>query len=51
MNWLKMLLYLHWVVVLFKDVELVLYRWTTRRRQDIVIDCLNVVFNNEAATA
>ena len=51
MNRFEMLLYLHWVIVLFKDVELVLYLWTSGRRQDIVIDSLYVIVDNEAVSA
>ena len=43
-----MLLYLHGVVILLKNIQLVLNGWTARGRQHIVVNCLDVIVNNKA---
>jgi len=47
-DWFQMLLYLHGVVILLKNIQLVLNGWTARGRQHIVVNCLDVIVNNKA---
>ena len=47
-DWFKMLLYLHGVVILLKNIQLVLNGWTARGRQHVVVNCLDVIVHNKA---